>query len=245
VGLNPSTAAVLNDQLRAGWLPMDWVHLLVASGASLVYGGVFLIVPLGFSRVGREPWTGKAATMTYFSLLGLGFITLELVFIQLFMKLIGYPLYAVTTVITVMLLGAAVGSMASRAIVGEDASRWYLAFVGVIVAGTAIWLAHPFVSTYFMSAALPWRLVAAGGLIAPIAFFMGMPFPLGILSLRAKPRGSVAWAWSMNGRLRSQETRRIDRQNAWRYANATFGKDHRLNRTSVPDDSDRPERMAR
>jgi hypothetical protein len=199
VGLNPSTAAVLNDQLRAGWLPMDWAHLFVAAAASVVYGGVFLVVPLCFSRVGREPWSGKGPTLIYFSLLGLGFITLELVFIQLFMKLIGYPLYAITTVITVMLLGAAVGSMSSRAVVAADGSRWYVAFVGVITIGVVIASSEPLVSTYFMSSRLPWRLAVAGGMIFPMAFFMGMPFPLGILSLQSKPRGAIAWAWSMNG----------------------------------------------
>ena len=36
-------------------------------------------------------------------------------------------------------------------------------------------------------------------MILPMAFFMGMPFPLGILELRTSRRGAVAWAWSMNG----------------------------------------------
>lgn len=26
-----------------------------------------------------------------------------------------------------------------------------------------------------------------------------MPFPLGILELESKPRGAIAWAWSMSG----------------------------------------------
>lgn len=43
------------------------------------------------------------------------------------------------------------------------------------------------------------RVLAAAAMILPIAFFMGMPFPLGILEIAAKPRGAVAWAWSMNG----------------------------------------------
>jgi hypothetical protein len=198
-GLNASTAAVLNDQMRAGWLPMDWVHLLVAAGASVVYSIAFLVVPMGLTRVGRQRWEGRAAALSYFSLLGLGFITVELLFIQIFMKLIGYPLYAVTTVITVMLIGAALGSMWSRTIVGYDMSGWYLAFAGILATGTVIWASYPVVSTHFMRTGLPWRIFVAGSMIAPMAFFMGMPFPLGILALRSKPRGAIAWAWSMNG----------------------------------------------
>ena len=32
-----------------------------------------------------------------------------------------------------------------------------------------------------------------------MGFFMGMPFPLGILALRAQPPGVIAWAWGTNG----------------------------------------------
>ena len=35
--------------------------------------------------------------------------------------------------------------------------------------------------------------------IFPLGFFLGMPFPLGILKLDNKPRGAIAWAWGMNG----------------------------------------------
>ena len=33
----------------------------------------------------------------------------------------------------------------------------------------------------------------------PVGFFLGMPFPLGILAIANKPRPVVAWAWGMNG----------------------------------------------
>ena len=199
VGLNAATAEVLNAQMRGGWLPMDWVHLLVAGAASVVYGVAFLLAPLGLSGAARERWDGRAAALSYFSLLGLGFITVELLFIQLFMKLIGYPLYAITTVIAVMLIGAACGSMSSQTIVGRDASRWYLAFAGILGTGVCIWASYPAAATHFMRAALGFRIFIAGSMIAPMAFFMGMPFPLGILALQSKPRAAIAWAWSLNG----------------------------------------------
>ncbi len=200
VGLNLSTAAFLDAQLRGhGWVPMDWLHLAIASAAGVFYGLIFVLAPMCLTRIGRERWDGKASALAYFSLLGVGFIAIEILFIQMFMKVVGYPLYAVATVITVMLIGAGIGSMSSPGIVGRDASRWYLAFAGVIAAGTIIWATYPVVSTYCIAAAMPVRIAAASAMIFPIAFFMGMPFPLGILELRTKPRGAIAWAWSMNG----------------------------------------------
>jgi hypothetical protein len=43
------------------------------------------------------------------------------------------------------------------------------------------------------------RIAVASLLLFPIGFFMGMPFPLGILAIEKKPRGAIAWAWAMNG----------------------------------------------
>ena len=170
-GLNLSTALHINSQLRRGWLPMDWLHLIVAGCASVFYGVLFILVPMLVSRVGRERWTGKAPALMYFAMLGFAFFAVELLFIQVFMKLIA----------------------------GKESPRWYLAFAGVLFSGVAIWMAYAPVSEYFMASPTAVRTAAAAAMIFPVAFFMGMPFPLGILELRSKPAGAVAWAWSMNG----------------------------------------------
>jgi len=99
----------------------------------------------------------------------------------------------------VMLIAAALGSMSSPAVAGKESPRWYLAFAGILFSGVAIWMAYAPVSEYFMASPTAVRTAAAAAMIFPVAFFMGMPFPLGILELRSKPAGAVAWAWSMNG----------------------------------------------
>ena len=43
------------------------------------------------------------------------------------------------------------------------------------------------------------RILVAAAMIFPLGFFLGMPFPLGILALRHQPRGAIAWAWGLNG----------------------------------------------
>jgi hypothetical protein len=135
----------------------------------------------------------------YFSILGLAFMTFELVFIQVFTKLIGYPLYALATVITVMLIAAALGSLSSHWIAGADGRRWRIVFAALLASGFVMWVAYPGVSSRLLTAPLPLRIAATAVLIGPLAFFMGMPFPLGLLELVNRPRGAVAWAWSMNG----------------------------------------------
>jgi len=36
-------------------------------------------------------------------------------------------------------------------------------------------------------------------MIAPLAFFMGMPFPIGILGLSNNNQSAIPWAWALNG----------------------------------------------
>jgi hypothetical protein len=199
-GLNDSTAEFLNGQLRGHeWLAMDRLHLMVAGAAAVFYGVLLVLVPMWLSPVGRTAWTGKGPALTYFSLLGLAFIMIELLFIQMFMKLIGYPPYAVVTVISVMLTGAGLGSMSSRSLAGPSTARWHFAFAGIITTGLTVRLTAPSIAHHFMASGTPIRILVAALMIGPVALFMGMPFPLGILELGAKPRGAIAWAWSMNG----------------------------------------------
>jgi len=90
-----STAWLMNSQLQRG-IPMDVVHLLATGIAAGLFAIVFIFVPLLFSKVGRSHWHGKVSVLGYFACLGIGFIIFELVFIQKFMKLVGYPLYTYT-----------------------------------------------------------------------------------------------------------------------------------------------------
>jgi len=43
------------------------------------------------------------------------------------------------------------------------------------------------------------RIVISAALIAPLAFFMGMPFPLGLARVEASDARLVPWAWAING----------------------------------------------
>jgi hypothetical protein len=199
-GVDATTAWALNTRLYHGWLPKDWLHLIGAAGVSVFYGLVFVIVPMLRSNAGRAPGARPVPVLVYFSLLGFGFMTLELVLIQVFIKLIGYPMYAMATVIGVMLIAAALGSVVSSRVAGADGRRWGVVFMGVLLCGLSMWLCYPFVSTHLPGGGGLWpRIAATVLLIGPMAFFMGMPFPLGLLALAKRPRGAIAWAWSMNG----------------------------------------------
>lgn len=197
--VNADIAAMLNKSLKRGWLPMDLAHLLVTGVVSLVFMIMTIAVPLRYAPAGRRPWPGRLPTLGYFACLGAGFIILELVLIQLFLKLVGYPLYTYSTVIFVLVFGAGLGSFASESLGIGPARRWGWPFAGVLGCGALLLLAHGALVQALLAAPLPVRVLAAGALIFPLGFFLGMPFPLGILLAARLPEGTVAWAWALNG----------------------------------------------
>ncbi len=196
--LDPGTAYVLNTSLVRG-VPMDEVHLFFTAAGSAVFVILLVLVPLRFSRVGREEGSAATPLLIYFSCLGAGFIILELVFIQKFMNLIGSPLYTYSTVIFTMLCGAGLGSAASERLGIGPRQRWSRPFLAVIAIGLALVVWYPTIAGLVLAQPLAGRVALSGALLFPLGFFLGMPFPLGILAIENQPRGAVAWAWGMNG----------------------------------------------
>ena len=196
--VDPGTAEMINLSNIRG-LPMDQIHLYVTAAASAFFVLLFVWAPLRFSKVGREEGAAALPLLAYFSCLGAGFITLELVFIQKFMHLIGSPLYTYSTVIFTMLLGAGLGSAASEKLGIAVRTRWAVPFIAVIGVGLAILLIYPWASQLALALPLGGRVAVSALMIFPLGFFLGMPFPLGILAIANQPRGAIAWAWGMNG----------------------------------------------
>ena len=196
-----SVAHFLNQQVRkGGGVPMDVIHLYVTGFVSSVFVILFVVAPLLLSPIGRSRWPGWGASLVYFACLGGAFIVVELVLIQMLMHFVGYPLYTYSVVLFTVLLAAGLGSLVSgRLGIGPGSRRWWWPFAGILCMGGLFLLAHG--SLIFALMALPTmgRVVTSAALVFPLAFFMGMPFPLGILAVQQHSRAAVAWAWGMNG----------------------------------------------
>ncbi len=195
--LNRSIANYLNKAMPGG-VPLDLIHLIVTGIGGIFFAVTFVLIPMMFSQVGRARWPYKKAFIVYFSCLGFGFILFELVFIQIFMLLIGFPLYTYSTVIFSMLAAAGLGSLFSARLGITPGRRWEWPFLGALITAVALLYFHPMVFELGLALPLAGRIVLAMLLVFPLAFCLGMPFPLGILALLDKPAGAVAWAWALN-----------------------------------------------
>ena len=128
---------------------------------------------------------------------------IEIAFIQKFVLFLSHPLYAVAVVLFAFLLFAGIGSAASR--------RWHDGSAPVLRHAELAVAAAIALSAALCLSLLPWlfrnavalpdslRIVISAALIAPLAFFMGMPFPMGLARVEAGDARLVPWAWATNG----------------------------------------------
>jgi hypothetical protein len=181
---------------------MDWkVNLGVAVLAMLLLISfvavlAFLVVPLILQKErARNP-----ASLLYFVAIGLGYILVEIAFIQRFVLFLGHPTYALTVVVFLLLLSSGAGSVVSRRWVAEPEQVWrplltvalaLMAYVGTLPSILTRLVGMPFAIKLAMSAVI----------LTPLGFAMGMPFPAGMRALAAncdKNADSIEWAWAMN-----------------------------------------------
>jgi hypothetical protein len=96
-------------------------------------------------------------------------------------------------------LGAGVGSAASEPLGIRPGRLWALPFIAVIALCVLVQLVFPSVARAALQLPIAGRMLVSGLMLFPVGFFLGMPFPLGVLAIAGRPRGAVAWAWGMNG----------------------------------------------
>ncbi len=194
--------ALWAKRAHGGLGQLEWGYLVLIATLvqALLASVVLILLPLCLGRRSeRVPARGlRGRVLIYFIAIGLGFLFLEIAFIQQCMVFLSHPLYAVAVGLCTFLVGAGLGSAVSRRFADpRRAVRW-------AVAGITGWaLVSLLALPAFFQWALPWpepiKWLCAIGSIVPLAFGMGMPFPLGLSLLARTAPGLVPWAWAING----------------------------------------------
>ena len=196
------TLSELVHMRGGGGLPLvEWGYLILLATLvqAVVAGTVLILVPLAALRRQSGPGRRRGAVMVYFLALGLAFLFIEIASIQRFVLFLGHPIHAVAVVLSGFLVFAGLGSGFARRF-DANAGRSITGAVAGIVLVVALYLGG-------LSPLLEWlrplpelaRIGATLLLIAPLAFFMGMPFPLGLARTAAATPELVPWAWGING----------------------------------------------
>jgi spermidine synthase len=169
--------------------------VLIVSIAAVMF---FLVLPLALSP---ETRSGSSLRVLYFIAIGLGYIMVEIAFIQRFVLFLGYPTYALTVVVFLMLLSSGAGSLVSRKWFDEP-TRVRLALGFVVFALLLYVFALPHLLEAMIGLSFAAKLAMSALLLVPLGFAMGMPFPSGLRALSSgkseAKHGAIEWAWAMN-----------------------------------------------
>jgi len=175
--------------------------LLAVFVISVVAVLAFLVIPMALGSAGRQR---RLIPLVYFVAVGLGYILVEIAFIQRFVLFLGHPTYALTVVVFLLLLSSGAGSLASRQWLPETRRVWMplaaIACVLLVYVFTLPGLLNTLIGLLFSA-----KLLVSAALLVPLGFAMGMPFPTGLRALASGPvaKGSgeenrVEWAWAVN-----------------------------------------------
>ena len=204
-------AQILGEKgLREG---IDWkvnlgvLVLLLVLVISLVAVLAFLVLPLALRMKSRKA-RQSPLPLLYFIAVGLGYIMVEIAFIQRFVLFLGHPTYALTVVIFLLMLSSGAGSLFSRIWLPRTDLCW-IPLVLVIVTLLVDIFFLPGRLAALVGLSLGYKRLVCGVLLMPLGFVMGMPFPTGLRAFAALPApefpagqgasdNSVEWAWAMN-----------------------------------------------
>jgi spermidine synthase len=195
---------VMTLRKRGGAALIEWGYLILIATAvqAAIAGAILILLPL--SRIRRSWPRGTGARMgSYFFLLGLAFLFVEIAFIQKFILFLSHPLYAVAVVLSGFLVFAGFGSAYSGRLVqkvgGGERSAVTIAVAGISAFALLYVTVLPLLFQQLMGLGDAIKIGLSLLLIAPLAFCMGMPFPIGLNRVADSAPDFIPWAWGLNG----------------------------------------------
>lgn len=194
---------------RGGLPLMEWAYptLVLTLVLALILSVAFIVLPLFLLGGRTRSAPSKTRVAVYFISLGFAFLFIEMAFIQKFILFLSHPIYSVSAVLCGFLVFAGMGSRLSKtwsqriseSHSGRRGVPLFYAVGAIFLLSFTILQLLPFLMKHCAGLHDAWRVGIAIALVAPLAFFMGMPFPYG-LSVLARTRPLwIPWAWGING----------------------------------------------
>jgi spermidine synthase len=199
--LLPQLAAL---QGQGGLVFVDAGYLVVVLALLLAVAAsaVLILLPLAWLPRGEKSPAAPSRMRVafYFLLIGFAFLFVEIAFIHRLSLFLGHPLGAIAVTLAGFLVSAGLGSGISK----RAATRWpqaaiMLAVAAIVGLGAVYTLVLPPLLGGLMELPLAVKIAVAVGLLAPLGFVMGLPFPLGLGRVSECASDLVPWAWGING----------------------------------------------
>lgn len=188
----------LRAQGAAVLLDSGYLLLVVALLQAVPISAALVLLPLlALPRTGAGIVRWRAAV--YFIALGLAFLFIEIACLARLQLLFGTPWLAIAVGLAGFLAFAGLGSVHAQRWVARDTLRARHAVFAIALGLGWHFATYPLALQFGATWSDAARAIAGLATIAPLAFAMGLPFPLGLTRLAREAPAFVPWAWGLNG----------------------------------------------
>ncbi|WP_198377460.1 hypothetical protein [Neoroseomonas rubea] len=182
-------------------LPQQEIGLLVnvaVLAQAIVLALVVSLLPLFARGALRVPAPVLGRALVYFPALGLGFLLIEIAFIEHAALLLGDRTSGFALVLTTMLVFSGLGAMWAGAVAAPGRA---LRLAVLVALGCSVLALFGVRGAVLAALDWPWALRAALLVLAlaPISLALGFPFPLGLDRFQQEGPALLPWAWALNG----------------------------------------------
>ena len=199
--LRPSSLGALDEVPRggvAGGNLRATATLFLLLALTLLLVAAIILFPLGRSGLpGMQP-RAFAISLAYFAMIGMGFMLIQIPFLQRFSVYLGHPTWTLAVVLFGMILFTGAGSALSDRIPAD--ARW-LPLLPLTIA--ALLVVDVVALQRVIDATTTWglagRTAVVLAVIAPLAVLLGFGFPVGIRLVGSMSDLATAWMWGVNG----------------------------------------------
>ncbi len=160
----------------------------------------------------RDSYRQGLPYLCFFSLIGLGFMFVEVSQLQRLIIFLGHPSYSLSAVLFTLLVSAGIGSYLTNVIpveVPQALKRqpaWHsernAAILGIVVLlflMLAYGLVTPQILVHSAALATSKRVLIAIAILFPLGLFMGTAMPLGLRLASNRHAALMPWFWAVNG----------------------------------------------
>ncbi len=182
------------QQLELGYVVLVITFIEVSLAAFIL-----ILLPLFFQRQQFSKLKNKLPTFIHFGFIGLGFMFLEIVFIQQFTNFMGDPMYSVAVAMTAIMVFSGFGSSIQKKLRWPPITRINIAAIFIIIISFAFLLTLNPLLSLFVDFPLWCRFIITLLLLFPLTFMLGWMFVSGIGVLENRSPDLVPWAWGING----------------------------------------------
>lgn len=183
------------------FMEVGFFILLLTFFQIVIISFVLIIIPLFFLRREVNRSGSKLGALIYFGGLGSGFMLIEIILIQKFILFLTHPIYSISLVITSLLLFSGVGSYYSKIFIKNIRKKLQFILILIIITAAGYSILIPGMFNYLVHLPVIVKYLISFFIVAPIAFLMGMPFPIGMSLLARHSSNLIPWAWGINGYL--------------------------------------------